>query len=418
MWGVGSQSLTGGSPRRLLQEAGKWVLEVVRHVDLGQDLIRPTTQRLSGNRVITSYFNSNPDKALLAKATQKLLQTDAGGTARSYTAVGGEWIVNSIPPGPSRPDSERPLASEPTLLSQLDELKSQLVLLTAVQEGLLARLARLEAKIGQPGTQLAQDEAEPERGRPARRGGGSAPNAAPTDEGRPAARDALRPAQQGSASAGASQPPGAATAEAAQVEEASSAVASQPPPAAPAPPARVPSSRAAAIPKAAAAAPGARPELTLPPASELARCISLLLGGEVSATEAPPMPVTRVTKDCHAASIVDDAGQTLAIIVMDLKATVFLGGTLMMLPKTELEQQFKAQSPGEDSIAASAEICNALSGAINGAQDIHVRAGGLEKFEFRTCSWVTNPAERRDLEDSFGGHIVVLSRRVDQPPIG
>jgi hypothetical protein len=181
----------------------------------------------------------------------------------------------------------------------------------------------------------------------------------------------------------------------------------------------VQSAGAAPIPAVVAApAAAARPELKLPAASELARCISLLLGGEVSANEAAPMPVTRVTKDCHAASIVDDLGQTLGIIVMDLKATVFLGGTLMMLPKTELEQQFKAQSPGEDSIAASAEICNALSGAINGAQDIHVRAGGLDKFEFRTCSWVTNPAERRDLEDSFGGHIVVLSRRVDQPPIG
>jgi len=115
--------------------------------------------------------------------------------------------------------------------------------------------------------------------------------------------------------------------------------------------------------------------------------------------------------------LIDDTDRTIGLILMDLKATVFLGGTLMMLPRGELEQQLRSFSPGEDSIAASAEICNALTGAINGAQDQHVRASALEKFEFRRTSWVTDPAHRRDLLDSFGGRSVVLSRRLE-PPVG
>jgi hypothetical protein len=156
-------------------------------------------------------------------------------------------------------------------------------------------------------------------------------------------------------------------------------------------------------------------QLELPPVSELAKCVVLLIGGDVSVKEGdPPFSVNRTTKDCYAASVLDDNDQTVGVIVMDLKAAVFLGGTLMMLPRSEIEQQLKSLSPGEDSIAASAEICNALSGSINGSQDQHVRAGRLEKFEFKTWSWVTTAADRRDLEDSFGGRTVLFSR---PPPV-
>src|SRR5688500_9487027 len=99
MNGVASSSTqSGGSPRRLLHQSGKWVLEVVRHGHLGNDLIRPTTQRVTGQRAIATYFKNNPDKALLAKATQRLMQGELGAESRSYSAEGGEWIANSNPP--------------------------------------------------------------------------------------------------------------------------------------------------------------------------------------------------------------------------------------------------------------------------------------------------------------------------------
>lgn len=141
----------------------------------------------------------------------------------------------------------------------------------------------------------------------------------------------------------------------------------------------------------------------------------LLVGGDVSVKTAEvPSSVNRTTRDCYAASILDDSDQTVGMILMDLRAAAFLGGTLMMLPRAEIEQQLLAFSPGEDSIAAAAEICNALAGAINGSQDQHVRIGRLEKFEFKTWSWVTNAAERRDMEDNFGGRTVLFSR---SPPL-
>lgn len=419
---VSSSALGGGSPRRLFLHAGKWVLEVVRHVNLGQDLIRPTTQQLTGQRAIASYFKNNPDKATLGKATARLMAGDSSGVTRSYVIEGSDWVANSVPPPRGDRDVGESLPPpSPTLETLVGELEAKVVVLSAVQEGLLSRLARLEAKLARgtfvpgpehaAGAQLrprarnalaehgseveAEAESDPERmedigGASSQRGAGGFDDAQSAEYGGDAPPSAAGSARSASSRPGAFEDgPGlAGGAEAAPAR-------GEPPPPAPATPQRV--------------------ELTLPPVPELAKCVVLLIGGDVSVKEGdPPLAVNRTTRDCYAASILDDSDQTVGAIVMDLKAAVFLGGTLMMLPRAEIELQLKSLSPGEDSIAASAEICNALSGAINGFQDQHVRIGRLEKFEFKTWSWVTAPADRRDLEDSFGGRTVVFSR---PPPV-
>lgn len=394
---MSSSALGGGSPRRLFLHAGKWVLEVVRHVNLGQDLIRPTTQRLTGQRAITSYFKSNPDKASLGKATLRLMANEIIGETRSYTAEGADWIANSLPPPRGdRADSDRPPAEAPTLETLVGELEARVVVLTAVQEGLLTRLARLEAKLGR-GTFVAAAAGSDERAE--LRSASSEALGEPDSSEEPLSAGAGPPSFGGSTDAESEEEAPASASESWDRGEAA-----EPPPEPSAPPA----------PPAPPAAP-TRVQLELPTVSELAKCVVLLIGGDVSVKEGdPPFSVNRTTKDCYAASILDDNDQTVGAIVMDLKAAVFLGGTLMMLPRSEIEQQLKSLSPGEDSIAASAEICNALSGAINGSQDQHVRAGRLEKFEFKTWSWVTTAADRRDLEDSFGGRTVLFSR---PPPV-
>jgi hypothetical protein len=392
----------------LLHQAGKWVMEVVRHVNVGDSLIRPTTQRLTGQRAIFSYFKSNPDKALLGKATQRLLQSEVSAESRSYNAEGGDWIANSNPPPRHDPlDSYRAPPDPPTIETEVGELKAQVVMLKAVQEGLLARLARLEAKLADgsfvagaaarpparmeeiPGADRALDDpGDLERGRiraAAAHGGSDEQDPEETDGTPPDSVEPGRQRARGLSNSPIGAPPSA-----------------EPPIGEAAEPSAEPAPEPPAAPQ--------RLLLSLPPVPDLAKCISLLVGGDMSAKEADPLAINRTSRDCYASTILDDNDQTVGLILMDLRATVYLGGTLMMLPKSELEQQLKAVTPGEDSIAASAEICNALSGAINGAQDQHVRVGRLEKFEFKSASWVTEPADRRDLEDSFGGRTVVFSR--------
>ena len=384
-----SSSLSGGLPRRLYHHAGKWVLEVVRHVNVGQDLIRPTMQRLTGHRAIASYFKNNPDKAALGKATHRLLQTEFGGETRSFNLEGSEWIANSTPPPRGGVlDSLVPGAELPTLEMDVSDLKAQVVVLTAVQEGLLTRLARLEARIAKGWVDGGASSTSNEAVRPAKAHPKPAPP--PPRESAPEFEEESPPE------------PSDEEAELAAPESFDDNPGSEPLSAPePAPPAAPP-------PEAPAQT---RLLLALPSVNELAKCVVLLIGGDVSAREATvELPVNRTTRDCYAAALLDDSEQTVGVILMDLKAAVYLGGTLMMLPKSELESQLRALTPGEDSIAASAEICNALAGAINGAQDQHVRVGALGKFDFKSWSWVAQPADRRDLEDSFGGRTAVLSR--------
>ncbi len=395
---MASQQLSGGSPSRLLCEGGKWVLEVVRHVNVGHDLIRPTTERLTGSRVINSYFTSNPDKDQLARAARELMQTDAGVEPRCFSAVGGRWIASSIPPPAAHARAARPAPEATPLETRVGELSAQVVLLAAVQEGLLARLARLEGKLREWGN-------APPPSRVQHPASGALEYDAEREEQlaiEPAADDyAAEGSQDFEAAADEAPPDDALGAEEGGYDE-------------PPPEEELPAD-AEGAPEAEEPPPEERLELRLPHVSELAKCMELLIGGELAAEEAEALPVNRTTRDCYAASLLDDTDRAIGLILMDLKATVFLGGTLMMLPRGELEQQLRSFSPGEDSIAASAEICNALTGAINGAQEQHVRASALEKFDFRRASWVTDPAQRVDIKDSFGGRIVVFSRRIELP---
>src|SRR4030095_16504513 len=107
------------------------------------------TERLTGQRAIASYFKHNPDKAQLGKATARLMQSALEGQTLSFTAEGGDWIANSMPPPPDRRRSYQPPPSPPSLETLVADLEARVVVLTAVQEGLLTRLARLEAKIAQ-----------------------------------------------------------------------------------------------------------------------------------------------------------------------------------------------------------------------------------------------------------------------------
>lgn len=347
------------------------MLEVVRHVNIGNDLVRPTTECLSGNRLITSYFKSNPDHEPLGRMALKLMQSP-GGDGRSYSAVGTEWVSGSLFPGRSDADGggrERAQQVE----AQLTALRQRVKTLVRLQEQLLLRLARLE---------LRAREAD---------AGGPAP--APADGAE--AAYAVTP------SAGAE-----AAVRAVAVEVAPNIRhAPLPDPAAPGPSPRLSQSPIALDARARPLA-----ALELPVVGELCKCISLLVGSGLMVDEGEPLPGSAL-ESAFAASIETDSGEQVGLIVMDLRATVFLGGSLMMQPAEQLEQQFASASPEPDSIAASAEICNALSSAINAAQSrYHVRATALVALEPARYDWLVDVVSRRDLKDSFGGHTALLAR--------
>ena len=84
---------------------------------------------------------------------------------------------------------------------------------------------------------------------------------------------------------------------------------------------------------------------------------------------------------------------------------------LLMVPEGELNSQVRSRAPSEDSVAASSEVCNALSGSLNNVPDnAHVRTKYLEAFNLSDHAWLKKPRVHMSLEDSFGGQLLVACR--------
>ncbi|MEY4548914.1 MAG: hypothetical protein RL685_5109 [Pseudomonadota bacterium] len=375
------------------------MLEVVRHVNIGSDLVRPTTERICGRRSVVAYFKHNPESGRLASGALKLLESEGQGQ-RIYSALGEEWVPSSAPP-PRDPGGYSDFPPAPGVQYQLIQLEAQLLGLSAVQQGLVARLERLEERLAVRASQ-AREPSSVERARAAALAPGANHPREPALLAAPRSGGAQGESPRGEGSLG-----GPAAGAAAASSHGAAA----------APHGGVASPHGAAAAPHGAASPAHSPAkevlegLRIPPLGELAKCIALLIGNNVSAEEASPFTINKMTRDCYAAPLQDDRGEHVGLIVMDMKATIYLGGTLMMLPQSQLEQQVKLAAPEEDSIAASAEVCNALAGPINACQPHrHVRVGAFEKFEFKSFSWTSEPALRCDLADSFGGRIAILTR--------
>jgi hypothetical protein len=159
-------------------------------------------------------------------------------------------------------------------------------------------------------------------------------------------------------------------------------------------------------------APGQHQPIDLPTADDMIRCLEQLIGSDVTATEIPVPPRLPEVRDTYfVASMMDDNDMEVGAVFMDLKATVYLGGNLLMVPENELSSQVRSKRPSEDSIAASSEVCNALSGCINNVTgNPHIRTTFLLAQTEETAQWLKSARSIVVLQDSLGGKLLVAAR--------
>ena len=86
----------------------------------------------------------------------------------------------------------------------------------------------------------------------------------------------------------------------------------------------------------------------LPEAAEVLRMLKILLGAGIAArTEVPPK-VPNLRKPAPGvvvSSLVDDAGATSGALLVDRIGSIYLGGTLLVLPPAALKDQLKQGAP-------------------------------------------------------------------------
>lgn len=341
--------LSGGIPKRLLAKDGKWSLEIVRQVAVERNVYRPHTQRLEGADVILGYLRRTAQFSALAHGAAELLG-DPILESRSYEVVNGEWVMSVL--APSYIDElkrQHRVAAQRSQHVQLLEVRAECVRLRHANAKLTSRMDDFDAQLKALAALVEELKArEPVVIQ--------APAAAPVIEKQ------LQPV--------------------AQVQEETT------------------DPEAAELPK-----------LRLPRAQEFIRCIEQLIGSDVTAREsASPLDVTAGGK-FFVSQLVDDNDRLVGGIIMDLQATVFLGGTLLMVPEAELNSQVRSRTPSEDSVAASSEVCNALSGSLNNVPDnAHIRTKYLEVLNLADLPWLRKPRVQMTLEDSFGGQVLVVCR--------
>lgn len=347
--GMRGDLLSGGIPKRLVVRDGRWALEVVRQVAVERNVYRPHTQRLEGPDVILGYLRRTAQFSALAQGAAHLL-SDSAQESRSYEVVNGEWVQSVL--APSYIDElkrQHRAAARRSQHVQLLEVRSECVRLRHANAKLTSRVDELEQQL----KQLAETVEELKAREPVVI---QAPPSTPVEE---------RPAE----------PPVSVQAEVVDPEGAE------------------------------------LPKLRLPRSHDFIRCIEQLIGSDVTARESSAqLDVTQAGK-FYMSQLVDDNDRLIGAIVMDLQSTVFLGGTLLMVPEGELNAQVRARSPSEDSVAASSEVCNALSGSLNNVpENVHIRTKYLELLNLEDVPWLEKPRVHMTLEDSFGGRVLIACR--------
>jgi hypothetical protein len=150
--------------------------------------------------------------------------------------------------------------------------------------------------------------------------------------------------------------------------------------------------------------------LEMPGASDLIRCLEQLIGSDVSAKESDSHLSDR-DPNLYVSSLSDSSGAVVAAVLMNLPAVVYLGGTLLMIPESELGPLVSSGTPSEDCLAASSELCGSFSSRIAAAgENPDLDATPLAPHDHSDVAWIANASGSLTLQDNLGGRTTIVLR--------
>jgi hypothetical protein len=147
------------------------------------------------------------------------------------------------------------------------------------------------------------------------------------------------------------------------------------------------------------------PVLGVPSVMGLIECLETLV------SDAPALdPVGEVAFESldrpHLCRLLDDEGRERGAIIFDLTAAMLLGAALLALPREEALRQVNDNEPSEDALLAMSEICNSLTGPINGVPgNEHVRSTAMSSAD---VSALPRPRARLDLSVDGGALVLAM----------
>jgi hypothetical protein len=363
-------------PLRLLRKRGHWTLEVTKLVAIDQHVLRPERRRVNGTDSVVRHLKERCAPSLVRQALDLLIGDDDG-TDRAFELEGEHWVQLQ------EEVQETRVSSNADLVALIGELRVELTTMRALHEAMRGRLAVLERRSLQTGSN--------DHNRAALRG--SSRRDLPGASLRPSARArSLHPQDDAESLAPAARnaPPGPSG----HLGEARTQAAVAPPP---------------TVAVVAPAPAPAKPALLMPSPLDIATCLKQLLGAD---PELRPEK-GNLPKDLDAfyvSRIVDTGDQEVGAILFDLRGGVELGGRLLGFPASAIEEQAKSE-PSADILDGMNEVTNNLGGFVNRANpDLRVRVRPLEKFTSAEFGWLPQNTARVGSATKTGGRLWIAAR--------
>ncbi len=149
--------------------------------------------------------------------------------------------------------------------------------------------------------------------------------------------------------------------------------------------------------------------MAFPTAAVYSKALATLIGEEMPLREDSASPDVREGV-FYMTELLGDDDEVIGAMVADLAATVFQGGTLMMLGPEAIQEMARDKDPSEDVVETMKEVLNVQSRCFNEVKDNpHIRIGEFRLVE-PSDDWLWAPAHRLTFVDSFGGRTLLLSK--------
>ena len=353
-------------PVRLTRRSGTWSLEFTRLIPVDEHLMRPERYRVLATPESLRRAAPSCPPARLREAEALLTLADDGSEC-VFELGGNGW---SAVPQAAQPEQTRALRE---LTAAVSDMRSQLTLLRGLHDALLARVVAMEALV----PPRAPDIPSPVPARPAALSAG--PRRVPSRRDMMAiiqpqrtpkfdlTLDALR-------DPGSSAPSHSGTAPASAPAEESNDAAG----------------------------------LALPPRAEVTQCLEML-AADVALSPADDLYIADPS-GLYMARLVDGAEETLAVILLDQRASAALGGGLLGLPAPARDEQAE-HGLADDTLEALNEVCNNLGGLIKRANPkISAALQPLKRCDRGTVPWLESARKRLGFVTTDGGVLRLAAR--------
>ena len=154
--------------------------------------------------------------------------------------------------------------------------------------------------------------------------------------------------------------------------------------------------------------------LIMPPLDEIVEILRILVDDDIDIEEAEldfNNYIEANAEKLYSSTVLDDEGNEVGLLIADVPATVFLSGTMIMVPQNDMERQVQEEEPTEEIVETMSEIFNNLTSPFNIVEgNPHIRSKPAESLQLERDAWLLEDKARLAVSVNLGGLLLFASK--------